>query len=566
MKKLFTMLTMFALLTLANTKLSAQICAANFTWTMGPNGMVTFTSTSAPTNSATTYYWNFGNNTTYTNGGILGQTASTTYSANGVYTVSLFFITVPTCSNMVTYTLSVTNATGTPCTLNANFNYTQGSNGLVNFNNITTGTITGVSYNWSFGDNSTPSTNMFPTHTYSANGTYVATLVATNNGTCVSTKTLNVIVNSYCNVNASFNVTYGNNGLVNFVSTSTGTVPGTIHNWNFGDASAPVNGGPTTSHTYVNGTYNARLIVMTNSVNPSCADTAIVAVTVTNATCNIAANFTYNVGANGAVTFINNSTGTNANTTYTWTFGNGFFSNAGTPAAVNYPSSGVYYVNLVIRNAANCTASITRSINVTGIPCVANANFTLVPSGTPQLWYAIPSFPWNVASASWSWGDNSVNTGSLYAGHQYASAGNYNICLTVTATCGATATACSSYSVFRGTAGSAIINVNVNQPTLKNLDASSTVGLTELVSIANSAVYPNPSTGLFNVTASGLLSDNATVTVFNTVGQVLYTSTRLVDNGTLTADISLDNAKEGIYFVKIEAGDKSVVNKLVISK
>ena len=564
MKKLITILGVFTLLLMSGTKLSAQGCASNFTWTVGNNGVVSFTSTSVGTSSLTQYYWNFGNNTTYTAGGILGQSAATTYSANGIYTVGLLIISVPSCSSFVQYTIAVNSATG--CALNANFNYSQGTNGAVNFNNTSTGTISGVTYAWSFGDNSAGSALLSPSHTYAANGTYVATLVATNNGTCTSTKTLNIVVSSYCNIVAGFTSTLGNNGLVNFASTSTGTVPGAMHIWNFGDGSNQVFGGTTASHTYTNGTYNAMLTVVNSSATPGCVDTIINPIVVTNATCNISPSFTFNVGTNGAVTMINNTTGTNANTTYTWNFGNGFFSNAANPSTVNYPSSGIYLITLIVSNASNCTSSTQRTVNVTGIPCVANASFSLMPSGTPQLWVAIPSFPWNISSASWNWGDNSANSFSLYASHQYANAGNYNICLTVTATCGATATACSSYSVFRGTAASAIINVNVNQPELKNLETSSTVGLTELVAIANSAIYPNPSNGHFNVSASGLLSDNATVTVYNSVGQVLHTSVRVVNNGTLTTEIALNSAANGIYFVKIEAGDKSVVNKLVISK
>jgi hypothetical protein len=154
----------------------------------------------------------------------------------------------------------------------------------------------------------------------------------------------------------------------------------------------------------------------------------------------------------------------------------------------------------------------------------------------------------------------------MFAAHQYANAGNYNICLTVTASCGATATACSTYSVYRGTAASAIISINVSQPELKDLETANTVGFTELVATAMPAIYPNPSNGLFNVSAGGLNADNATVTVYNSVGQLLHTSVRPVNKGTISTEISLSAATSGIYFVKIEAGDKSVVNKLVISK
>lgn len=562
MKKLITLLSAFTLIALSSAKLNAQGCIANFSWTAGQNGVVTFTSTSAPSSSLTYYSWNFGNNTTYTAMGIMGQTATSTYTANGTYVVNLFFIsTAPSCSNAVSYTINVTNVSG--CALNANFGYSQTSNGTVNFNNTTTGAGPGVSYSWDFGDNTSPSAVTSPVHTYSANGTYIATLTAVNSPTCTSTKTLAINVNTYCNLNASFSVTMGNNGLVNFMSTSTGTAAGYIYIWNFGDGSNPLVAGPNTSHTYTNGTYNASLYVMSSSVSINCVDTAFATISVTNATCNIVAGFNY-TSSNGTFTFNNTSTGTNAGTTYTWTFGNGFFSNAANPSAVNYPSSGVYFVSLTASNGTGCSASTGQSVSVSGIPCVANANFSLMPSGTPQFWIAIPSFPWNIATAQWSWGDNSAPSYSLYTAHQYSASGNYNICLTVTATCGATATACSTYSVYRGTAASAIINVNVNQPALKDLEFVSTVGLNELTATIRSALYPNPSTGLFGVSATGLTAEMATITVYNHLGQLLLSDVRPTNNGSLVAEVSLNNAQKGIYFVKIESGNKTVVNKLII--
>ena len=62
-------------------------CTANFTFTQGQNGLVTFTSTSVGTNSFTTYNWNFGNATSSVAVNLLNT--QSTYTANGTYTVSL---------------------------------------------------------------------------------------------------------------------------------------------------------------------------------------------------------------------------------------------------------------------------------------------------------------------------------------------------------------------------------------------------------------------------------------------------------------------------------------------
>jgi len=568
MKKLSTTLFLFMLFISLNS-MKAQICAANFIWSNQANGVVSFTSTSILSTSlaplSATYYWSFGNANTYTAVGVPGMNATTTYTSNGNYVVNLFILSSnPTCSTSISYTINVTNASNSPtCNVNANFTASQGNSGLVQFNNSSTGTITGTTYSWNFGDNTTLNTSTSPAHTFSANGSYIVTLLATNNATCTSTKTLQVNVNTYCNLVANYTVAYGNNGQVNFTSTSTGTASGAFYNWIFGDGTNATSG-PTASHTYSNGTYNAMLVIFNNSLTPNCIDTAMNVITVTNNTCNISAGFTSALGTAGLVSFTNTTIGTNANTTYTWNFGNGMISNAANPS-LTFGSSGVYFVTLTSRNAANCSSTTGQSISVTGIPCVANANFTLAPTNTPQLWVAIPVNPWNVSNASWSWGDNTANTNTLYAAHQYSVAGLYNICLTVTASCGATASACASYSVYRGTAAAAIININVLAPALKNLDQVSTVGLNELQKSIYSEVYPNPGTGLFNVNVSGLKSEQAKLSVYSFNGALLYTADVAVIDGQLKTDISL-NANSGIYFLKLNAGETQLVQKLVISK
>jgi PKD repeat protein len=564
MKQLSTILKTLVLLIAISFagEAKAQLCSANYSYSIGAGGAVTFTSTGYNSTTVTpvSYYWNFGGGNTFTATG--SPNAIFTFSANGVYVVNLFVLqSNPTCSASISYSIMISNAGG--CALNANFNYTQGGNGLVNFNNTSSGTLPGVTYSWNFGDNTALNTTTSPAHTYSANGTYVATLVATNNATCVSTKTLAINVNTYCNLVASFSSTNGANGLVNFASSSTGTTGSTSYAWKFGDGGTATGVAP--SHVYINGSYQATLTVSSSSVLANCIDTIVNPIVVTNNTCNISANFSSTVNTGGNVSFNSTSAGTNGSTTYTWNFGNGFTSNSASPN-VTYLSGGVYYVTLIASNASNCTSTITKTVNVTGIPCVANANFTLVPTNTPQFWTAIPSYPWNVSTASWSWGDNSVSNFSLYAAHQYSTAGLYNICLTVTASCGATASSCATYSVFRSSAAAAIINVNVLAPTLKSVDNNNAVGLKDLQAAASVNIYPNPSTGLFNVRLNGLESETSTISVFNLVGDLLYTQVVETTGGQLNTDLSLNNASNGIYFLQVTSGSKTLAQKLVISK
>ncbi|MES2680199.1 MAG: FG-GAP-like repeat-containing protein [Bacteroidota bacterium] len=93
--------------------------------------------------------------------------------------------------------------TSTGCAVNPVFSYTAGANGLVNFTSRSTGTIASTTFSWSFGDGNSAS-GMSPSHTYSTNGIYVATLTVTNyTPPCVLSYTTFVNVNTITGIGPS---------------------------------------------------------------------------------------------------------------------------------------------------------------------------------------------------------------------------------------------------------------------------------------------------------------------------------------------------------------------------
>ncbi|MCC6371800.1 MAG: PKD domain-containing protein [Bacteroidia bacterium] len=634
----------FFLVLLTAGKYKAQ-CSANFTYALNSNGNVTFTAAAqASSVSPVTYYWTFGSSIpTFSATGNAGKYPNYTYTANGTYVVTLFIIqTAPSCSTQTQQTITITNATTSTCNINANFTTSQGSNGLVNFNNTSTGTVSGVTYNWNFGDNTTPSTATSPVHTYSANGTYIATLTANNNlsVTCAGTKTLAIVVNSYCtlaanftyslgsngavsffntttpsvsvsytwnfgnsstsnalnpsiayaangtytvilsaatascsstasavltitnvplcNITANFSYSQGANGLINFNNTSTGTVSGVSYSWNFGDNSTA---GTTASpaHTYsANGTYVATLTA-NNNFTPACVSTKTLNIVVSSY-CTLAAGFTYTVGANGLVSFNNTTTGTGTNTIYSWNFGN-----AGTSTSVNPTRSYLNGTYTVVLTASNfsvfpaCSSTVSQVITVTTSTCVSNTTFTLLPTSTPKFWNAIPSNTANIASVLWSWGDgNTSNT--LYTSHLYSVSATYTICLSVTLTCGASSTFCTSYFVYRGSSenSSDMIQVNVIEEGslgIKNIEIENNI----------LSVYPNPGTGLFTLKMN-VSNEKTKVTVYNVMGQKVYEGVNEAANGKMDKQVDLSKAEAGVYFVEVIDGTKIVSKKIVVSK
>ena len=327
-----------------------SICnlAANFTYTMGANGLVNFISTSIGTNSFTNYRWTFGNGIVLS-GNNMTSTAQT-YTANGTYVVTLKDSTSnPACVSQISQTINIGNVVN-PCNLSANFSG-AGTNGVFNFNNTSTGTSAGVTYLWNFGD-ATTSPSVSPSHTYTNAGNYTVTLSANNNYSysCVSTKTT-VISVSICSLASNFTHTVGANGLVNFSSTSTGTNALTGYSWNFGDGN---NGnGANTSHVYNNGNYIVTLNAVNYSVNPSCSDTSSHSIIVNTNTCIANANFS--IAPTATAQYWNVIPASPANVSSAiWTWGDGSSSNT-LYTSHQYSAAGTYSLCLTV--TVNCGAT-----------------------------------------------------------------------------------------------------------------------------------------------------------------------------------------------------------------
>lgn len=212
----------------------------------------------------TTYNWNYGDGN-FSNGTGLSS-VSHTYMASGNYTVTLS-VTDP--FSICTYTTSKVIAVSVaPCNVNSNFTYSTGSNGLVTFNNTTTGTTATTNYLWNFGDG-VFSTLMNPSHTYTANGTYTVSLIASDSISffCQSAYTTTVLVNSIpCLAVSNFTVSKDSsmaftwNAYANYNPNTVSAM------WNWGDGNTSFGLYP--AHTYsAAGFYNICLTVTVNCLS-----------------------------------------------------------------------------------------------------------------------------------------------------------------------------------------------------------------------------------------------------------------------------------------------------------
>lgn len=134
--------------------------------------------------------------------------------------------------------------------------------------------------------------------------------------------------------------------------------------------------------------------------------------------------FTYNNAANAlVVTFTSTSTSA---TSYYWQFGDGTTSTDAAPVHT-YPTAAKYTVTLKVNSAAGYAT--TSSQVVSAIPG-AVSNFNVAAAF--ELGVTFSNTSTTVASVVWDFGDGSTTSTTISPQHRYATAGTYNVKLTVT--------------------------------------------------------------------------------------------------------------------------------------
>lgn len=399
-------------------------CQANFFYFQGQPLVVEFSDASTGGNNIR--HWDFGDGTTST----LSNPVHT-YMQPGNYTV-LLTIGTPgtTCYDSVFQTINVWGSSGGGCQANFIPFPDSLSQYTFHFLNQSTGNIT--FYNWDFGDGNS-STQINPTHSYNAPGTFTVCLTVQGDSNCFDTYCNTITINSGSGCNAAFLYSVGSGGTVTFTDLSTGNPSQWL--WNFGDGTTSVMQHPT--HTYSqSGNYTVSLTIGAPGTNCYDSVTQIFYIWV-NGGGGCQSYFIPSPDSLDPYTihFQNQSSGNI--TGYLWDFGDGYTSALMHPSHT-YLAQGTYNVCLTVTGDSSCYDIYCTSVSIMGGPGCAAAfdysigtgktvSFTDLSTGNPSSWF-------------WSFGDGTSST-LQNPMHTYATQGTFMVTLTISGiNCQSTAT------------------------------------------------------------------------------------------------------------------------------
>lgn len=302
--------------------------------------------------------------------------------------------------------------------------------------------ITG--HSWDFGDGTPTSGDIYPTHRYAKDSLYGVTLttnVLCNGDLMTFTSFTTVFVDDVfdgtptATIDASF-------GCDEMTMTAVFTPSGCSYNeflWDFGDGSDELKTDiDTVGHTFP--TSQSAYDVTVTALSKTCGcDTKSLPIRINtlndeqirvDRSCDLEVSFSH---------FL--STQNQCNTSYSWNFGDETPAVTGTANPTHsYATPGTYIVSAQVNNTCGCPQSLSRTavvqrspeisfINSSTDTCDGQIEFTSQLLGNPDFCTFSPE-----GDFLWNFGDGITST-DAHPTHQYASAGNYAVSLTVGNSC-----------------------------------------------------------------------------------------------------------------------------------
>lgn len=390
-----------------------------------------------------TYEWDFGDGSSGS-----GATTSHSYAEGGTYDVVLTVTDDDGASDTSTEEVSVA-ANQAPT---AEFT-SEVTDLMVSLDASTSMDDDGQieSYSWDFGDGESGS-GVTASHTFQEGGSYDITLTVTDDDGESSEVTQSVTVApapANTAPTAAFESTVTNLQVATDASASTDDDGEIVaYSWDFGDGTTET--GLTAAHTYSEaGTFTVTLTVTDDDGDN---DTSSEEVTVEAPPQNQAPVAAFDVSPVDLSVSVDGGSSTDTDGTiesYAWDFGDGATA-TGATASNTYASAGTYDITLVVTDDDGAETSLSESVTVTAPQQnqAPEAAFTSSIAGLTAAFDSAGSIDpdGSIEAYAWTFGDDETSTQASPT-HTYASAGTYEVTLTVTDDSGESDTASEQVTV-----------------------------------------------------------------------------------------------------------------------
>jgi hypothetical protein len=150
-----------------------------------------------------------------------------------------------------------------------------------------------------------------------------------------------------------------------------------------------------------------------------------------------------------------------------------------------------------------------------------------------------------------------VNSGTLCTGNSFTITPNGAMSYTFSGgSAVVTPTTIATYSVTGTDANGCVSNVQVSTVTVSNCG----IGIEQNSNSINVSIYPNPSNGVFTVSVTDL-TDNTMLSIYNSIGQLVYTKQLSKDTETINTNLS-----NGFYTLKLQSMQGTTIKQIVIAQ
>ena len=192
-----------------------------------------------------------------------------------------------------------------------------------------------------------------------------------------------------------------------------------------------------------------------------------------------------------------------------------------------------------------------------------NGDTTQVEPIPFQLWI------WNLSSGGtgnyqflWSFGDGTSST-EPFPTHTYASAGPYQLCLTITDDAGCTSTHCETIEVdqdgFLGMAPGPDVRSTLTINVVQELPT----GIAERTELEAGNLWPNPVQDSFTMQVNSSRSGTVELSIMDLHGREVYRGSVALQAGSNRMDLNVDQLQGGLYLLRLTSGRQASVLRFV---